>query len=75
MKVHVTLKKTIQTDPRTRDAALARVLEEGGITLDNRKRFERHGIISGEANPSRIDRVKDLPEVEAVEIDEEKSAS
>jgi hypothetical protein len=75
MKVHVTLKKAVQSDPATRDAALARVLEEGGMRLDNRKRFERHGIISGEANPSRLDKVKSLPEVEAVEVDEEKFAS
>jgi hypothetical protein len=75
MKVHVTLKRSVQMNRKARDAALARVLQESGIRLTDRKRFERYGIISGEANPARLEMVKDLPEVEAVEIDEERFVS
>ena len=74
MKVHVTLKRRIAFDPGARQAALARVLAAGRMSLGNLGRFERYGIITGEPKPERIDRIRALPEVEAVEVDEEESA-
>ncbi len=71
MRVHVILKKEVLDSP-AKEAALARVLKAGKITLDNRQRFERHGIITGEAEPALLSRVRDLDEVESVETDQER---
>jgi len=75
LKVHVTLKGPVQADPEARQKALERVLETGKMSLANRKRFEQFGIITGELDPEQLSKVRQIPEVEAVEADEEKSAS
>jgi hypothetical protein len=71
----VTLKGSVQKDPEARQKALDRVLAVGKMSLDNRKRFEQFGIISGDLSPEHLSSVEAIPEVEAVEADEEKSAS
>jgi hypothetical protein len=75
MRVHVTLKRQVQAQPAAREAALARVLEAGGMSLGNRKRFERYGIITGDVDPDGLTRVRGLDEVEAVEVDRKRFAS
>jgi hypothetical protein len=74
VKVHVTLKKWAASDPGVRQAALERVLAAGRMTLRNPKRFERHGVITGESIPDLLGRLRALPEVDAVEVDEEEFA-
>lgn len=71
MKVHVTLKQAVASDPGARRGALDRVLAVGRMSLGNPRRFERYGIITGEPAPGRIARMRALPEVDAVELDEE----
>lgn len=73
MKVHVTLKRSAVSNPTTRQAALQRVLAAGHMSLANPRRFERHGIITGELNPLLLDRLRAIPGVDAVEVDEEES--
>jgi hypothetical protein len=69
MKVHVTLKKAVASDPAARRAALERVLAAGRMSFGRPGRFERYGIITGEAKPENIERIRALPEVEGVEVD------
>jgi hypothetical protein len=74
MKAHVVLKKRIVIDQVLRAAAVERVLAVGRMVLENPRRLKRHGIITGELKPERLDEVRALPEVEAVELDEEEFA-
>ncbi|HUL79384.1 MAG TPA: hypothetical protein VL691_19125 [Vicinamibacteria bacterium] len=71
MKVHVTLRKSVAGDPAARQAALERVLAAGRMRLGNPRRFEKYGIITGEPNLGLLERLRSLPEVDAVEVDEE----
>jgi hypothetical protein len=71
MKVHVTLDKAVVRDPVARQAALGRVLAAGRMTLGNPRRFERHGIVTGEMDPANLERVRAVAGVLAAELDEQ----
>ena len=74
MKAHVTLRKGVAADPALRRAAVERVLAAGQMTLGKPGRVERYGIITGEVKSERLDRIRAIPEVEAVELDVEEFA-
>jgi hypothetical protein len=70
MKVHVTLRQEVARDPAARQAALQRVLSAGRMTLGNPGRFERHGIVTGEMDPERLECVRAIVGVLGAELDE-----
>jgi hypothetical protein len=74
MKVHVTLKSEACADAEVKQKALDAVRSIAGIASYNMRRFERYGIISGEAAQPDLERLRGLQAVEAVEVDEEKHA-
>ncbi|HVO10303.1 MAG TPA: hypothetical protein VMX54_06055 [Vicinamibacteria bacterium] len=74
MKVHVTLERLVASDPVARRLVFYRVLAAGQIVPGNPGRFAKHGIITGEIRPDRLDQVRAVPGVEAVEVDEEELA-
>ena len=74
MRVHVTLERSVATDPVARRLALYRVLAAGRIVPAKPRRFVKHGIISGEMAPDRLDLVRAVRGVEAVEVDDEETA-
>jgi hypothetical protein len=74
MKVHVTLASSIAADPVARRLAYYRVLAAGRLVPRNPARFARHGIITGEMEGDRLDRVLAVPGVEAAEVDDEEFA-
>jgi hypothetical protein len=71
MKVHVTLERSVASNPVARRLAFYRVLAAGQIVPGNPGRFAKHGIITGEIPPDRLDRVRAVPGVEAAEVDDE----
>jgi hypothetical protein len=74
MKVHVTLERSVASNPVARRLAFYRVLAAGHMTPANPGRFARYGILTGEMEPDRLDHVRAVPGVEAAEIDGEESA-
>ena len=74
MKVHVTLEKSVASNPVARRLAFYRVLAAGQIVPANPGRFARHDIITGEMAPEHLDRVRAIPGVEAAEVDDEEFA-
>jgi hypothetical protein len=74
MKVHVTLERSVASNPVARRLAFYRVLAAGQIVPRNPGRFAKHGIITGEMPPDRLDRVRAVPGVEAAEVDDEELA-
>jgi hypothetical protein len=75
MKVHVTLERQTASDPVARRLAFYRVLGAGWLVPARRPgRFARHGILTGEMPADRIDRVRAVQGVEAVEVDDEEEA-
>jgi len=74
MKVHVTLERSVASNPVARRLAFYRVLAAGQIVPGNPSRFARHGIITGEMPPDRLDQVRAVPGVEAAEVDDEEFA-
>jgi hypothetical protein len=78
VRVHVTLKRSVASDPAARQDALARVLAAGHMSLANVPRFERHGIITGETtgelSPLPLDRLRGVSGVDAVEVDDDEPA-
>lgn len=71
MKVHVTLERSVASNPVARRLAFYRVLAAGQIAPGNPGRFAKHGIITGEMEADRLDRVRAVPGVEAAEVDDE----
>jgi hypothetical protein len=71
MKVHVVLEKAVASNPVGRRLALYRVLAAGQMVSSNPGRFTKHGIITGEMEADRLDRVRAVPGVEAAEVDDE----
>ena len=67
----MTLKKAVARDPAALRGALDRVLAAGRMSLGNPRRYERYGIITGEPAPGCIARIRAIPEVDAVELDQE----
>jgi hypothetical protein len=74
MKVHVTLERSVASNPVARRLAFYRVLAAGQIVPANPGRFARHGIITGEMAPERLDAVRAIAGVEAAEVDDEEAA-
>ena len=74
MKVHVTLERSVASNPVARRLAFYRVLAAGQIVPGNPGRFAKHGIITGEMEADRLDRVRAVPGVEAAEVDDEELA-
>jgi hypothetical protein len=70
VKVHVTFSATVASDRRARETLLESVLRAGRMTLANRARFERFGVITGEIEPERLDEVRAVPGVLAAEVDD-----
>ncbi len=71
MKVHVILEKSVASNPVARRLALYRVLAAGQMALGNPGRFAKHGIITGEMEADRLDRVRGVHGVETAEVDDE----
>jgi hypothetical protein len=74
MKVHVTLERSVAADPVARRLAFYRVLAAGRIAPGNPGRFAKHGILTGEMPPDRLDLVRAVGGVQAVEVDDEEVA-
>lgn len=74
MKVHVTLKRDIRTNPEAKIAALARLQEETGLLEYNESRFLRYGIFSADIQANALERLSSLDEVQSVSVDAEKHA-
>jgi hypothetical protein len=72
--VHVTLERSVASNPVARRLAFYRVLAAGWMVPGNAGRFTRHGIITGEMPPDRLDFVRAVRGVEAVEVDDEEVA-
>jgi hypothetical protein len=74
MKVHVTLERSVASNPVARRLAFYRVLAAGQIVPGNPGRFAKHGIITGEMPLDRLGQVRAVPGVEAAEVDDEELA-
>jgi hypothetical protein len=74
MKVHVTLERSVAADPVARRLAFYRVLGAGRIAPGHPGRFAKYGIITGEMPADRLDLVRAVIGVEAVEVDDEEVA-
>jgi hypothetical protein len=74
MRVHVTLERSVASDPVARRLTFYRALAAGQIVPGNPGRFARHDIITGDMAPERLDRVRAIPGVEAAEVDDEEFA-
>jgi hypothetical protein len=74
MKVHVTLERSVASNPVARRLTFYRILAAGQIVPGNPGRFARHDIITGDMAPGRLDRIRAIPGVEAAEVDDEEFA-
>jgi hypothetical protein len=70
MKVHVTLQNSVACDPVARRLAFYRIMAAGRIVPCHPARLAKHGIITGEMLPDRLEFVRAVQGVEAVEVDD-----
>lgn len=71
MKVHIVLKGSVLDSAQEKQTAFERVTALG-VNNINMRRFERYGIISGDIESNQLNAIKNLREVEAVEVDGKK---
>jgi hypothetical protein len=71
VKVHVTLEKSVVSDPVARLLTFYRVVGVGRMVPANPARLARHGIITGEMPAERVELVRGVEGVEAIEADDE----
>ena len=72
VKAHIVFKKGKAEKPETRSKMLAKVKKTSQISEVNEKRFDLYGILTGKIDEDKLDKVRQIPEVDSVEIDEEK---
>jgi hypothetical protein len=70
MKVHITLDERVRSDPEAKTEVLQRVCDAGNLSGVNTRRFDRHGIISGDVDPDKIDVVEHIDGVQSVSVDQ-----
>lgn len=74
-KVHITLREAVRADPDSKSAALHKIVGVVKLSNLNQKRFERHGIISGDTSlEAALDAVEKMSEVKSVAVDSEQRA-
>ena len=70
IKTHIVLAAEAGDDPVLRQAALARIQQAIGISQINQKRFDRYGVLSGMVEEAQLDKLRSLPEISSVEVDQ-----
>jgi len=74
MKVHVTLQSHVREHPEMKSRVLEK-MQAAGIQNVNVQRFERYGIVSGDLDSSKLETIRQMPDVKTVEIDEQRQSS
>jgi hypothetical protein len=75
MKVHIALASEIRANPEAKREALEKIKSTVEMSDINLRRFERHGIISGElTSQDAMERVEQLDVVQSVSRDGTQSA-
>jgi len=69
MKVHITLIPSVRSDPGKRQDVLQKLLSEADLSEVNLKRFERHGILSGEMPKEKLPVAEKMNAVQSVSPD------
>lgn len=75
MKIHIILKDDIHQTVKQKKEALADLIDKLGLKNVNKKRAARYGIISGDVdNTDQVKTIKEMEEVQGVEVDSIKEA-
>jgi hypothetical protein len=71
VKAHIVLDKEKAGGPEARSEILDAIRERADIIGINQKRFERYGVLTCDLDDSRLDAIRQIPGVAAVEVDKE----
>lgn len=75
MKVHITLREEVRHSSEAKCLALRKLQTEAKVQDVNLRRFERHGIVSGEMLPENLSIAKMMDEVQSVSVDSVQQAA
>jgi hypothetical protein len=71
VKAHIVLDKGKAGGSKARSEILDAIRERVDISGVNEKRFERYGVLTCDLDDSRLDAIREIPGVVAVEVDSE----
>jgi hypothetical protein len=72
VKAHIVLDKGKAGGPKARSEILGAIRERADISGINEKRFQRYGVLTCDLDDSRLDAIRKIPGVAAVEVDSER---
>jgi hypothetical protein len=72
VKAHIVLDKGKAGEPDARSEILDAIRERADISGLNEKRLERYGVLTCDLDDSRLDAIREIPGVAAVEVDKER---
>lgn len=72
VKVHISLDKVKAGGSKARSEILDAIRGRADISGINEKRFERYGVLTCDLDDSRLDAIREIPGVAAVEVDSER---
>jgi hypothetical protein len=72
VKAHIVFDEGHITKPEDRSKMLDKVKKTAKISDINQERFDLYGVLTGTIDESNLDKVRQIPGVAGVEVDEEK---
>ncbi|HYY59068.1 MAG TPA: hypothetical protein VE842_17190 [Pyrinomonadaceae bacterium] len=72
VKAHIVLDKGKAGGIKARSEILDAICERADISSVNEKRLERYGVLTCDLDDSRLDAIREIPGVAAVEVDRER---
>jgi len=72
VKAHIVFDDERIEHPEGREKMLNKIRKTAKISDVNEKRFEEYGILTGTFDEDSLDKVRDIPGVAGVEVDEER---
>ncbi len=74
-KVHITLGKELLHDAARMGQVKQKLMTSYGMSDVNEQRLSRYGIMSGQLSEDEFEKVRELAEVESLDVDELKHTS
>ena len=72
VKAHISLDPQVSDNAETRSVMLQKILQVAPISQVNQKRFDRYGILTGIVDDSLLEKIRHIPHVRNVAIDQER---
>lgn len=72
VKAHIVIDEEKINKPQSRSKLLNKLKKTAKLTEINEKRYELYGVLTATVDDSNLDKVRQMPEIKGIEIDDVK---